>query len=448
MPEPTEPRAASAAIAFRAVTFAYERMPAVRDVSTEVALGAMVALLGPNGAGKTTLLKLAAGVLRPTHGHVALCGEDVQRLPRKVVARRVAVVPQGFSVQFAYTVRQLVEMGRAPHLGPLGIAAAGDRAAVEDALDVTATRALADRVFNDLSGGERQRVILALALAQQPRIILLDEPTAHLDIKHQIEVLELLQRLNRERGLTVFAALHDLNLAARYFPRLILFSGGIVADGSPAEVLQSQVLSRIYETPVQVGILRGEEHLSVLPPGQPPTRDGLPGEHAAVRARVHVFAGGGSGELLMRALADAHLAFSAGPLNAGDSDHVLAERLAQQCITEPPYAPVSPQGLAAARERVAMSRSVIICPMPLGHGNIALFEVALEGCRAGRDIMLLEPTGSIDAVAARDYSGRGVALYQDLMAAGARLVTSPAGALAQLRTAPDAYTLAPDRSAR
>src|SRR5438045_7346620 len=125
---------------------------------------------------------------------------------------------------------------------------------------------LAKRIFNELSGGERQRVIVAMALAQQPKLLLLDEPTAHLDIKYQIDVLELVQRLNRERGVTVIAAMHDLNLAARYFPRLILFQRGVVADAGPAEVLDPKLLSRVYDVNVQVGILRGAEHLSVLRP--------------------------------------------------------------------------------------------------------------------------------------------------------------------------------------
>src|SRR5947209_19645854 len=171
---------------------------------------------------------------------------------------------------------------------------------------------LARRIFNELSGGERQRVMVAMALAQQPKLLLLDEPTAHLDIKYQIEMLELVQRLNRERGMTVIAALHDLNLAARYFPRLLLFQRGVVADAGPAEVLEPHLLKRVYGIDVQVGILRGAEHLSVLPPGS-----GLESDEREREAQpqVLVMAGGGSGELLMRALADAHIPFTAGPLN-------------------------------------------------------------------------------------------------------------------------------------
>ncbi|MGH2487330.1 MAG: ABC transporter ATP-binding protein, partial [Ktedonobacterales bacterium] len=198
-------------ITFDEVSFAYQKAAVVERVSLRVAAGEMVALLGPNGAGKSTLLKLATGILRPTRGQIRIGERDLRTMSRDEVARRMAVVPQDFSVQFAYTVRQIVELGRLPHLGAWGLARAGDQQAVDAALRETDTVALAGRVFNELSGGERQRVLIALALAQDAGIVLLDEPTAHLDIRHQIEVLALLRRLNEEHGLTVVAALHDLN---------------------------------------------------------------------------------------------------------------------------------------------------------------------------------------------------------------------------------------------
>ncbi|HEX6796749.1 MAG TPA: ABC transporter ATP-binding protein [Ktedonobacterales bacterium] len=417
----------------------------LHDLSLRVLPGEMVALLGPNGAGKTTVLKLASGVLAPRSGTIRLNGEPLARIGRAEIARRVAVVPQGFSVQFAYTVRQVVELGRTPHRGFLGLSGTGDQEAVERALAETRTAALADRVFNELSGGERQRVILALALAQEAGLVLLDEPTAHLDIRHQVEALELLRRLNRERGLTVVAALHDLNLAARYFPRLVLFARGIVADGPPAAVLDAALLSRVYETPVRVGILPGEVHLSVLPPGHRgvPVSGGEP--DADTSGGVHVIAGGGSGALLLRALADAGIRFSVGPLNAGDSDLTLARQLGAATHEEPPFAPISPEGLRWARERIASARAVIVAPVPLGPGNVALLDLALDAACECRPALLLEPElpdadGAPDTTAerlaplvrARDYSGRGEALYRALLAAGARCAATPAAVVAQV----------------
>jgi len=356
-------------------------------------------------------------------------------------------VPQDFSVQFASIVRQIVEMGRMPRIGSFGIVHSADHQAVLEALESTGMLPLADRIFNELSGGEKQRTLIALALAQDTPILLLDEPTAHLDIRHQIEVLELLRRLNRERGLAVLAALHDLNLAARYFPRLVLFAGRVIADGPPAQVLDEPTLSRVYQTPVQVGILRGEEHLSVLPPGylrrEPDLTAGS--KQAAQRAMpdyVHVVAGGGSGELLMRTLADAGIEFVAGPLNVGDSDAALAERLAYLCILEPPYAPVSAEGLASAREHMLAARAVVICPMPLGQGNISLLSLACQARLAGVPVLLFEPGRAVAvadaepsqvdeyaAIASRDYSHQGVSTYRQLVEVGAQWVTSHADLL-------------------
>lgn len=254
------------ALALEHVSFGYTAGASIlRDVTLRVRQGECVGLLGPNGAGKSTLLRLASGVLRAGSGHVLLVGDEVRALARDEVARRVAVVPQDFAVQFAYTVRQLVELGRTSHAGSWGFLRTEDHRAVVRALEATELESLAERVFNELSGGERQRVLVAMALAQASPMVLLDEPTAHLDIRHQIEVLELLRRLNHQRGLTVIAALHDLNLAARYFPRLVLFRNEIIADGPPEAVLDAALLSRVYETPVRVGTLPGEAYLSVLP---------------------------------------------------------------------------------------------------------------------------------------------------------------------------------------
>ncbi len=255
------------ALAFANVSFAYGRNLVVDSVSLTVSQGERVGLIGPNGAGKSTLLRLATGALRPATGTVALTGDSVARLPRREIARRVAVAPQDFTVQFAYTARQIVAMGRIAHGELWGGTTRADEAAIEVALATTRTVELADRVYTELSGGERQRVRIALALAQESPLLLLDEPTAHLDIKHQVEVLELLSRLNLERGLTVVAALHDLSLAARYFPRLVLFSRRVVRDGSPEHVLDAVALEQVYETPVRVVRLPGDEHLMVLPGG-------------------------------------------------------------------------------------------------------------------------------------------------------------------------------------
>jgi iron complex transport system ATP-binding protein len=432
------------------VTFGYEREPLLYDVHVQVRKGEMVGLLGPNGSGKTTLLRLVSGVLRPQQGTVVLEGRDLPDWGRRGVARNIAVVPQELHVPFAFTVEQMVSLGRTPFVNLLGSRSSQDANIVLDAMHAADIGPLAGRIFNELSGGERQRVIVAMALAQQPKLLLLDEPTAHLDIKYQIDVLELVQRLNRERGVTVIAAMHDLNLAARYFPRLLLFQRGVVADAGPAEVLEPHLLKRVYGIDVQVGILRGAEHLSVLPPGSEVVEDEREEES---QSRVLVMAGGGSGERLMRALADARIPFVAGALNIGDSDHALALRLAREVITEQPYAPISPATLEQVHKSLSKVTLLILCPMPVGPGNLALLQEALTAAQHGITVLLLAPavtttstngegrsvTGTSYAgddvlqktgIAHRDYTnGEGTRLVRDLLQAGALVVESVAEAV-------------------
>jgi iron complex transport system ATP-binding protein len=237
---------------------------------------------------------------------------------------------------------------------------------------------------------------------------------------------------------TVIAAMHDLNLAARYFPRLVLFQRGIVADASPTEVLEPGLLSRVYGVNVQVGILRGAEHISVLPPNKNAKVDEIKQNE---QPKVHIIAGGGSGELLMRALADVHIPFIAGALNIGDSDHTLALRLASRVITEQPYAPISPSTVTQVRASLAQTLVAILCPMPIGPGNVVLLQEALLAARNNLPVIVFVPDLSTDttmleqfqgldlkmktALAIRDYTGgEGLQLLEALLSAGAIVATT------------------------
>ena len=231
--------AVSAAIAFEGVSFAYGGRGVFRDLSLAVRPGEIFGLLGRNGAGKTTWLKLACGLLRPAGGAVRLRGRCLQEVPHHERSRTVALVPQELHIPFPFSVYEMVMLGRTPYLGSWGTDGPADREAVKRALVLTETEAFAGRVFHDLSAGERQRVLLAMALAQEPQVLLLDEPTAHLDAAHQVWAFDLVRRLNREAGLTVVAAVHDLQLAAWFCTRLAVLVGGVVAaDGPPGAALQ------------------------------------------------------------------------------------------------------------------------------------------------------------------------------------------------------------------
>jgi iron complex transport system ATP-binding protein len=235
------------------VSFAYDGQPVLTDLTLEIGAGERVAILGPNGAGKTTLLRLLCGSRSPSTGSVFLNGRRLSTVPRPELARKIAVVPQDLTVPFAFTAREIVELGRTPHLGLLRGFGPEDRRAVEQAMQLTDTAGLSHRIIHELSGGERQRVVIAMALAQQPEILLLDEPTHLLDIARQAEILDLITELNLERGLTVVAAIHDLNLAGRYFDRLLLLHGGaVLAEGPPATVLRAEIVEAAYGGPVEI----------------------------------------------------------------------------------------------------------------------------------------------------------------------------------------------------
>jgi iron complex transport system ATP-binding protein len=247
--------AAPPALAAAHVAFAYGPLPVLRDVDLAVARGAMLALAGPNGSGKSTLLALLAGTRPAAAGTVSVAGRPIAAWERRALARTIAVVPQETRVLFPYTVAEIVLMGRAPHRPPLGLEGARDVAIAEDVMTETGIRHLASRRITELSGGERQRVAVARALAQEPEILLLDEPTAHLDVRHAIAILDLVATVNRRRGVTVVAVLHDLTSAALYFERLaFLRDGMLVADGPPAAVITEATIARVFDAEVRVDV--------------------------------------------------------------------------------------------------------------------------------------------------------------------------------------------------
>jgi iron complex transport system ATP-binding protein len=229
------------------LVFSYNHKPILDGVNLELCPGEMVGLVGPNGAGKSTLVNLLSRALMPQRGHVWLNDHTLDQLSSEYVARRVAVVPQMFDVPTGFTAHEIVMMGRTPHLGWLKSESARDDEIVREAMIATGTWQLANRLVNRLSGGERQRVIFARALAQEPQILLLDEPTAHLDVTHQIEVMDIARRLKQERPLAILGVFHDLNLAAQYCDRIILLKDGrVFAAGAPASVITSDVLRAVY----------------------------------------------------------------------------------------------------------------------------------------------------------------------------------------------------------
>jgi len=239
--------ASVAAVELRDVSLAYRDREVISAVSLAIEPGERVALVGPNGAGKSTLLRCITGVVSGRRGAVLLDGVPVEELSREAMARRIAVVPQQVVIPFAARVEEIVALGRIPHEHPFLGPREGDLAAVRSAIERVGIESLVGRDAREISLGERQLVLLAMALAQTARLLVLDEPTVHLDLRHQVETMELLVDLNQRDGTTILAVLHDLGLASHFFPRLVLMAGGrIVADGAPDDVLADDRIREVF----------------------------------------------------------------------------------------------------------------------------------------------------------------------------------------------------------
>lgn len=235
------------------LSHAFDGRPVLDDVSLAIGAGDFFVIIGPNGSGKTTLMKLICGLLKTGPGRIRLFGKDIRGYSHRSLARRIAYVPQSLEVSFPFTVAEAVLLGRAPHQNVLGLPRAIDLAAAGQAMTTTGVAHLAARKLDQLSGGEQQRVSIARALCQEPEILLLDEPTASLDLSHQIRLMDLMERLKREKALTVVMVSHDVNLAAMYADRLLLLGNGRIARlGLPAEVLTPRDLEAAYGCRVMV----------------------------------------------------------------------------------------------------------------------------------------------------------------------------------------------------
>lgn len=240
-------------IQLQAVDFTYPSGCGLVQIDLSVARGERVAILGPNGTGKTTLLKVMLGLLHPRQGTVSFEGEALSQMSRSEVARAIAMVPQELLLPYALTVSEVILLGRTAYLRRYGGPARDDLEAVRTAMAATDLLGTAGRPYNELSGGERQRTILAMALAQQPRLLLLDEPTRSLDLSHQLRILSLIRDLNLKQGLTVISSMHDLNLSSLYFDRLVFLSSGrIVADGPPDAVIRAELIQEVFGVRVLV----------------------------------------------------------------------------------------------------------------------------------------------------------------------------------------------------
>jgi cobalamin transport system ATP-binding protein len=256
------------AVNLEKVVFSYRDQTVLNRLDLDVVRGQFVGLIGPNGAGKSTLIKLLAGFLKPSSGNIKLQGRDLTRMSRRKAAQLVAVVPQEVSFFFPFKVEDFVLMGRHPYLGPFDFESEDDRLIAYEAMEETDTFRFKDRSVTELSQGEKQRVVLAAAIAQNTEILLLDEPTSALDINYQVQITNILARLNESKGVTIISVTHDLNLAALFCHRLVLMhNGAIAADGRPEEIITPEIMKQYYGVEVYAGKNKATGTPFVLPTG-------------------------------------------------------------------------------------------------------------------------------------------------------------------------------------
>ncbi len=235
------------------LSFAYDQDLVLKNISLDIKAGEFMAVIGPNGSGKSTLLKLLGGILIPDQQNVQFDSRDILDIKKKALATLISWIPQETHLAFPFKVQDVVMMGRHPYLSALTFEGEKDYQIATHAMELTETRQFAERNFNEISGGEKQRVLLASAIAQDPEVMLLDEPTSALDIKYQVEILNILKRLNKEKGTTLVLAMHDLHLASKFCHRLALLKEGkLVCEGTPREVLKEDILESVYGIKVKL----------------------------------------------------------------------------------------------------------------------------------------------------------------------------------------------------
>ncbi len=383
-------------LAYRDAALGYGATRVVSGVSIEVREGEVLGLVGPNGAGKSTLLRAVTGDSDVLGGSVEVAGADVTTLSARERAAIVGVVPQQVLAPFSFPAEEFVEMGRHPHLPRFGRPGPDDSAAVERAMRLTGTAHLSGQAVDALSGGDLQRLAFAQALATEPRLLLLDEPTSHLDLNHRLQVLDLMRELADE-GMGVLAVFHDLDLAARYSDRLaIVACGAVRPPARPEEIITTETLRSVFGVRAVVGTDPVTGTVTVTPV----LRDNAVAERD--RGRVLVVGGSGVAAPLMRRLVLGGWTVTGAALNQGDADATLAEALGIEYARIEPFAPMNAEAAVRVAKLAEEVDAIVVCEVPFGHGNVDNLLIAV---RAGRPLVLV---GDIEG---RDYAGGAAASY-------------------------------------
>lgn len=366
----------------------YGSIKVLENVSFSVNSGELVGLLGPNGSGKTTLLRAISRTLKPKVGTVFLDEADVFSIKSSEVAKKLAVVPQSSSLEFDFTVLDLVLMGRHPHMGRFERESQTDLEIAKEAMLLTGTWHLAEKPINELSGGERQLVMIARALAQKPKVLLLDEPTSHLDISNQIGIMDLLKKICKEKGIAALAVFHDFNLASRYCDSLILLhKGKIFAIGQVEEVLTEENLRKVFNVEVTVRRHPTTNSLYIVPISML--------QETSVtnkNLKIHVICGGGSGAPIIKILYRNGHHVTAGVLNLLDSDYEECMALKIPTVSEAPFSPITEENHKRNLNMINQADIVILSNLLFGNGNLKNLEAAIYAVEKGKKVIVVNET--------------------------------------------------------
>jgi len=361
------------------LNFSYGKTEVLKDISFSVRAGEFLGIIGPNGSGKTTLLKIIDKILKPKDAKITIDEKTMDSYKLRELAKKIAYVPQNTSLIFDYTAYEVALMGRNPYVGKFQSETIEDYEIISKIFELTNCSELVDRNFNDLSGGEKQKIIFSRALVQEPKILLLDEPTTHLDIYNQIEYMELLKKFQKE-GLTIIMVIHDLNLAAKYCDSLILMSNGrIYAKGTVEEVLTEKNIKEVFNIHVIMQKSSVTDSIHIVP-----YLKFIKEKHDI---NVHVICGGSSGSKIMHLFNNFNV--SVGVLHQADGDYDVARLNDYKIITEKPFSPISNNAYNELLSALNNSDYIIFCDFPIGVGNIKNLECLLE---TEKNIIILEET--------------------------------------------------------
>lgn len=393
------------------LSFSYNENLTLKNLSFEIEKNSFVSILGPNGAGKSTLVNLISKVMPIEAGEIVIEGKNIRDLNHIEIAKKVAVVPQYTSLGFNFSVYEIILMGRYPYLSRFKGEKQEDYRIVNEVMELTHTDIFKDRKYNELSGGERQRVIIAQTLVQDSPIIILDEPTSHLDINFQIEFMELFYSLYKKKGKTIIGIFHDINLAIQYSEKIMLLKeGNIYCYGDVKDVINRTNIMSVFKSDVYIGKNPFTGKLYVSPNFN---LRFYSKETKSKEIRIHVIGGGGAASPILNMLHNSGYITSTGVVNNLDTDLYTAEQLGITFVNEAPFSPISREAQARNLELIKASDLVILPCIEFGNGNFLNLAAVNEAINIGKKVIIIE-SANIDL---RDHvDGKAAKLYSEIIA--------------------------------